>query len=219
MPKGQAHVDEDAEMTAVKICGMRSTGDLDRCRRADFLGFVVLAQSPRNLDLRTARELMSSCDNVKVAVTTETDRPSLERMIALLEPDILQLHVPLNEELLRFASGLGMKVWGMKHATPGTTVEKDCLRHCQALVLDTPGERAGGNGTVHDWSVSRGVRESVRPFPVVLAGGLCPENAAEAVRKVAPFAVDVSSGVESGAAKDQDKVNAFIDVIREVDRP
>jgi phosphoribosylanthranilate isomerase len=205
-------------MTAVKICGMRSPGDLDRCRRADFLGFVVSTRSPRNLDLGTARELMSSCDNVKVAVTTETDRPSLERMVLRLEPDIIQLHVPLNEELLRFASGLGTKVWGMKHAVPGTTVEKDCLRHCQALVLDTPGERAGGNGTVHDWDLSREVRESVRPFPVVLAGGLRPENAAEAVRKVAPFAVDVSSGVESGAAKDQDKVNAFIDVIREVDR-
>ena len=205
-------------MTAVKICGMRSARDLESCRRADLLGFVVSARSPRNLDLNVARTLMSSCDNLRAVVTTETDRTALKGLVSFLEPDVLQLHVPLDEGLLEFASGLGTKVWGMMPVASGAVIRRRLLEHCNALVLDTPGERAGGNGKVHDWSVSRELRDSVHPFPVVLAGGLRPENVADAIRNVTPYAVDVSSGVESGMVKDPEKVSRFIEAVKKVER-
>jgi len=204
-------------MTAIKICGIRGMNDLEKCRKADYLGFVVRSDSPRALDLGRAYDLMSVCDNLKVAVTTETDIEIIRRMVRYLEPDVLQLHVPLDHELLRKVSSLGVSVWGMVTMHPEAAADRTCTSYCKAMVLDSPGKRLGGNGTVHDWELSRRVRDSLYPFPVVLAGGLRAENVGEAMKAVAPFAVDVSSGVEGGHGKDPEKVDRLIEAVKRAD--
>jgi phosphoribosylanthranilate isomerase len=79
-----------------------------------------------------------------------------------------------------------------------------------AILLDTASPNKGGSGLTHDWSVSREVATAIKT-PVVLAGGLRPENVAEAVRAVRPYAVDVASGVESaGHVKDRTLIGSFI---------
>ncbi|MCG7844032.1 MAG: hypothetical protein MIO90_01210, partial [Methanomassiliicoccales archaeon] len=98
------------------------------------------------------------------------------------------------------------------------SADLECMAFCQALVLDSPGKRPGGNGTVHDWELSRRVRKDVSPFPVVLAGGLRAENVGEAISTVAPFAVDASSGVEGCCGKDLEKVERLLEAIKRADR-
>lgn len=204
-------------MTAVKICGMRCPADLECCAKADYLGFVVLAESPRALELGSARGLMSSCDNIRVAVTTERSPRELKKLVRYLEPDVLQLHSPLDLELLIGVADLGVPIWGMLPVRPVMTVERDDIERCQALVLDSPGDRDGGNGLTHDWDRSRRIREDIAPFPVVLAGGLGPENVVRAVNTVRPFAVDISSGVEGNCGKDPEKVGRLLEAIKRVD--
>lgn len=83
---------------------------------------------------------------------------------------------------------------------------------CDALLLDSrTHDRLGGTGETHDWDVSREIVEAMHPLPVYLAGGLRPENVAEAIRRVHPAGIDVNSGVEDGrGAKDVGRLRAFI---------
>jgi phosphoribosylanthranilate isomerase len=203
-------------MTKLKLCGMRTLEDLEVCREADYLGFVVLSDSPRNLEIAQAKDLMSVCDSLRVAVTSERRPEVLARAVRALEPDILQLHSPLDRGLLLRMADAGVPLWGMQTIRPGTEADRSSLPCLQALVLDSPGPRAGGNGTVHDWSLSRAVREAVVPLPVVLAGGLTAENVLQAIAAVGPYAVDISSGAEERDRKDPLKVDAIIEKVRGV---
>lgn len=201
-------------MTKLKICGMRTPEDLDVCRKADYLGFVVLSDSPRCLKVDRARELMPMCDVRKVAVTTERRPEALEDMVRRLEPDVLQLHTPLDRELLSKTADLGVPLWGMLPVRRDAEVDLPALSYLEALVLDSPGPRAGGNGTTHDWSLSRNLRQKVEPLPVVLAGGLDAGNVQRAIETVGPFAVDISSGAEENGRKDFRKVKMIMEAIR-----
>jgi phosphoribosylanthranilate isomerase len=100
----------------------------------------------------------------------------------------------------------------------GTSAEEiiAALRPGAVPLLDTHVEGAlGGTGRLFDWSVAA---EVAQRFPIVLAGGLTPENVGEAVRRVRPWAVDVSSGVETEGVKDAEKICAFIAAVREAGR-
>jgi phosphoribosylanthranilate isomerase len=95
--------------------------------------------------------------------------------------------------------------------------------HVDALLLDSgnqtlPVKELGGTGRRHDWRLSRRIREAV-PVPVFLAGGLGPDNVAEAVAAVGPFALDVCSGVRTAGALDEDKLARFVAAIAAVGRP
>lgn len=201
-------------MTKLKICGMRTLDDLEACRKADYLGFVVLSDSPRCLEVDQARELMSVCDARKVAVTTERRPELLEEMVRTLEPDVLQLHSPVDRELLSKMADMGVPLWGMLPMRRGTELDLPSLTHLEALVLDSPGPRAGGNGRTHEWSLSRKVREKVEPLPVVLAGGLEAGNARLAIKTVGPFAIDISSGAEENGRKSFRKVTMIRESMR-----
>ena len=203
-------------MTELKICGMRSVEDLEACRGADYLGFVVVSDSPRNLGIERARDLMSVCGGRRVAVTTERRPEVLESMVRTLEPDILQLHSALDRGLLSEMAGMGIPLWGMLPVHSGTEVDSLALPLLSALVLDSPGPRAGGNGRTHDWSLSRGIRDSVAPLPVVLAGGLNERNVRSAVEAVKPSVVDVSSGAEGIGGKDPRKIAMIMEAMRGV---
>jgi phosphoribosylanthranilate isomerase len=95
---------------------------------------------------------------------------------------------------------------------------EEAAPHVDAILLDSgdaalPTKRLGGTGRTHDWAISRRIRERVA-VPVFLAGGLTPENVADAARQVAPFAVDVCTGVRTGGRLDLGKLRAFVDAVR-----
>ncbi len=204
-------------MTKLKLCGIRTIADLEVCRNADYLGFVVLSDSPRNLEVRRAKELMSVCEGKRVAVTTERREDALADLVRALDPDVLQLHSPLDRGLLSRIAVLGVPIWGMLPVSPDVDVDLSALPFLQALVLDSPGPRAGGSGRTHDWTLSRFVRDRTEGVPVVLAGGLNAENVQEAIRAVRPYAVDISSGAEGSGGKDPFKVTMIIEAMRGAD--
>jgi phosphoribosylanthranilate isomerase len=135
-------------------------------------------------------------------------------MARALEPDVLQLHSPLDREVLESVRDLGVHLWGMLPVCPGVKVDREALTSVQALVLDSPGPRAGGSGQVHDWELSRRLCQEIAPLPAVLAGGLRPENVRQAMSVVRPFAVDVSSGVEGTGGKDPLRVREMLSKVR-----
>ncbi len=200
-------------MTAIKVCGMRHPDDIEACREADYLGFVVSSVSHRNLGAERARELMSLCDNTKVMVTTETNGKSLEAMVSRLEPDVLQLHSAPDLDLMERMSAC-VETWAVLGVREGACIGAEMLGGCSALLLDSPGRQGGGTGRVHDWSISRRIRDALHPFPVILAGGLMADNLENAISVVRPYGVDMSSSLEAAGGKDPGMVREAIDRIR-----
>ena len=197
--------------TKVKICGL--TNERDACFAADcgadYAGFVLYEKSPRHVPpIRLAaltRALPATTVKVGVFVNASSEfvRDALENGGL----DIAQLH---GDESAEFAEMLGTdRVWKAFGLTCEVDVERACAFPAAAVLVDavTVSER-GGTGRRADWVLAAAL--AVRR-PTVLAGGLRPENVAEAIDTVHPFAVDVSSGVEaSKGQKDLERVRQFI---------
>jgi phosphoribosylanthranilate isomerase len=83
------------------------------------------------------------------------------------------------------------------------------------ILLDTPATQWGGTGVTHDWELARSIAQEI---PILLAGGLTPENVAEAIQQVSPWGIDVSSGVETHKHKDSNKIRAFIENVRKTSK-
>ncbi len=210
----------------VKICGNQSIHDVQVSRGADAQGFIVgVPSSPRDLDPCWAKWLIRSVKlfNVSALVTTASDPEPLAEIVEETEPDVLQIHKELSlTELraIRRAISLPVRICSLL-AVDGPP--NDLIRRAMALaqppldalVLDTRiNGRSGGTGVPHDWQISREVRRAIEPFPVILAGGLTPENVRQAIEIVEPYAVDVSSGVERDDRKCPEKVGAFLREVR-----
>ena len=210
----------------VKICGITSNEDLVTAVEAgaDAVGFVVnVPSSPRNLTLGEAERLMKNTPVfVKNVVVTVPKRLSeLIEIYERLKPDILQVHghnlsgSVIREKLAntRLIRAIQVK---SNHAV-GEAVK--AANTFDAILVDSfVADKFGGTGKVHDWELSKRVRQKVHPKPLILAGGLNPENVQDAVRVVKPYAVDVSSGVESQLGiKDSKKVFEFIKNAKEVE--
>ncbi len=209
----------------VKICGITSQRDLLAAVEAgaDAVGFVVDApQSPRNLPLNKAKRLIKATPVfVKtVAVTVPKNLSRLEEICEKLNPDVIQVHgiTHMHREIReRLPDTCLIGAIQMKSSLnfDGILKVADIF---DAVLLDayTP-NGYGGTGKVHDWKLSRRIRDAVYPKPLILAGGLKPENVKEAISMVKPYAVDVSSGVESRpGVKDHEKVFQFVKNAKEV---
>jgi phosphoribosylanthranilate isomerase len=200
-------------MTLVKICGLRSESELEAASCADFLGFVVEADSKRRLQPDRAKELMALTCNRTVMVTTCRDIDRLLQLAGALEPNVVQLNTVLSKtEMDRLRKELGSDLWALFPLQDPLDLELLSRMGdlCDRIVLDTPSERGGGTGKVHDWRLSRGIRDKAAPQGCVLAGGLSPSNVVEAIRTVAPEVVDVSSGVERGGWKSAEEIERFV---------
>lgn len=208
----------------VKICGLRSLQDVEACRGADALGFIVATPlSRRNIDLSLAVRLMAAAapGPWRVAVTTATEPERLALIAAKLRPDALQVHRELSVRAwkkVRAAVPAGVKLYGLLGISDSVD-ESTLVRRARelmaapldALVLDTKlGERSGGTGATHDWGKSRAVCAAIRPFPMILAGGLAPKNVREAIEAVKPVWIDVATGVEEGGRKSPSKVKELL---------
>ena len=203
-----------------KVCGLTREEDLAVAVAvgADAVGFIVgVPSSPRNLTFKRAKRLLSQVPVFvdSVVVTAPKSIKWLLEVCEKLNPSAIQIH---GKEQLDFSeihekisdTRLIKTVYVTKNALSEKTIEE--LKMFDAVLLDSYSKgQYGGTGKVHDWSLSRQIREAVAPIPVILAGGLKPENVKEAILAVEPYAVDVASGVEvSPGIKDHEKVRAFV---------
>jgi phosphoribosylanthranilate isomerase len=204
----------------VKICGITSPKDLLTAVEAgaDAVGFIVdVPQSPRDLSIDEAGKLIEATPIFvdTVVVTVPTDVSHLEKICEESKADIIQVHGSshlyreIRERLPDACLICGVQA---RSKVTTDTIIQAAANLFNAVLIDShvPG-KYGGTGTTHDWELSRRIRELIHPKPLILAGGLRPENVSEAIRMVKPFAVDVSTGVESRpGVKDRKKVFEFI---------
>jgi phosphoribosylanthranilate isomerase len=200
----------------VKICGLTRDEDLQAAitAGADAVGFVFTA-SPRHISIDTAIRLVSYVPEgvLRVGLFLDQDRSEIDRVVTSVPLDVLQFHGSETEQECSVFGLPWLKAVAMENAGSAKQAERDYPR-AMGLLLDShsTGKR-GGSGKVFDWSLSRPVSK-----PVWLAGGLSADNVAEAIRTVRPFAVDVSSGVESTPGiKNASRIAAFIKAVREVE--
>jgi phosphoribosylanthranilate isomerase len=210
----------------VKICGITSNEDLATAIEAGAyaVGFIVnVPSSSRNITIENAEKLMKNTPvfvkNVLVTVPKRLDE--LVETYERLRPDVLQIHGHnLSDSVIRekLANTLLIRAIQVKSDYAVDEAVK-AANTFDAVLVDSfvPG-KLGGTGEVHDWELSKRVKEKVHPKPLILAGGLNPENVQDAVRVVKPYAVDVSSGVETQPGiKDSKKVFEFIKNAKEVE--
>ncbi|MEM1585987.1 MAG: phosphoribosylanthranilate isomerase [Candidatus Bathyarchaeia archaeon] len=207
----------------VKICGITRVEDLyaSVSAGADLIGFIVdVPSSPRNLTIKEAKYLIRSTPPsvMKVVVTVFKDVKRLLEIYEGLKPDLIQVHaIPRESEQVR---EVARRVPIIKAVNvPKTPPLEEILWGIdvfRAILVDSHVHgKYGGTGVTHDWGISRRIRYLIYPRPLILAGGLKPENVCEAILTVKPSAVDVSSGVESKpGVKDEQKIISFIREVR-----
>jgi phosphoribosylanthranilate isomerase len=203
----------------VKICGITNETDLADATDAgaNAVGFIVgVESSPRNLSAERARSLLAKVPPFvsSVVVTKESNPQNLKRLSITLRSDFIQVYCEIRE-IEGILKELGEYVATILGVDGQKCSAEDLLNmsgYCEAVLVDTLSDmKCGGTGRTHDWNASKRLRQAVSPKPVILAGGLNPENVAEAVRVVEPYAVDVASGVEhSPGKKDRAKIVQFI---------
>lgn len=206
--------------TRIKICGITREDDLATAvaAGADALGFVFYAPSPRHLTPQRAAQLVSRVPAfvTKTGLFVNESAAVVAEVMARVPLDLLQFH---GDEDAAYCAQFGRPWIKAARVKPGL----DLLEYTSAfaaapgvagLLLDAHVDGYGGGGKTFDWSL---IPPSL-PLPVILSGGLHPGNIAEAVRAVRPWAVDVSSGVESARGiKDAQKITEFIAGVRDAD--
>ncbi|SPE62888.1 N-(5'-phosphoribosyl)anthranilate isomerase [Verrucomicrobia bacterium] len=195
----------------VKICGITNLPDgLSAAQAgADALGFVFWDQSPRSVSVETAAAIIHElpAQIVKVGVFVDAPEEEVFRAAGQCGLNVLQFHGSEPPEYCGQFGLMSMKAFRIQDAASLNALPE---YHTDAWLLDAcaPG-KPGGTGESFNWDLAVQAKKWNRP--IFLAGGLTPENVAEAVRKVQPYAVDVSSGVERAPGKkDHDKVKAFV---------
>lgn len=210
-------------MTRVKVCGIMSESELSLAisEGADAVGFVVeIDESRHSISAGEAADLIRLVPvyTKSVAVIAPQDVNEAVKLAARTKADVLQVHGTLRpKDLAELRSRVHQKLIAAVAAGAAGTGSKDALRMAMvadAILLDTMvNGKLGGTGAVHDWDHSAEIVRSLK-VPVILAGGLNPGNVAKAIRKVGPYAVDVSSGLETGGKKDPELIRSFIREVR-----
>lgn len=204
--------------TRVKICGLTRQDDLDAAvgAGADAIGLVFHPASPRAVTLDQAARLCARLPPFVAAVGLFVDatEPEIRGILDRVPLDLLQFH---GEEPPGLCAGFGRRWIKAIRMRPGLDLAAQArtYRGAAGLLLDAfDPVLAGGTGRTFDW----GRVPDDMDLPIVLAGGLRPDNVAEAIRRVRPFAVDVSGGVESAkGVKDAAKILAFMQGVRDGD--
>ena len=202
--------------TRVKICGITSSEDALAAiaAGADALGFVFYAKSPRALLPEQAAAIIRSLPPfvTTVGLFVNADRATIKETVATCGLDVIQLHGDESPQDCCFSGCRVIKALRIKDSA---SLERAADYEVSGLLLDAWSDRVyGGSGEVFDWQL---LKNFASHHPVILAGGLIPENVAEAIRQVRPYAVDVSSGVEMAPGrKDKIKMAEFIRQVRSV---
>lgn len=205
-------------MTRIKICGITREQDALAAASsgANMLGLVFYDKSPRHVTVQQAAQMVEIIPphvNI-VGLFVNADASAVREVLQHVPLGILQFH---GEETPEFCAQFDLPYWKAIRVKAGVDLLQCALRYkgAQALLLDAYVEGThGGTGASFDWKlIPRDL-----PLPVVLSGGLHAGNVAEAIKQVRPYAVDVSSGVESAKGiKDAAKIAAFIKEVNRTD--
>ena len=209
-------------MTRVKICGIREEVHALAAAEAgaDFIG-LVFAPSPRQITPAQAKKIASTLkrsDSATEVVGVFVNMPAsmVNKIADFCHLDWVQLS---GDESWEYCRELAKPIIKAVRADKLKQIAADLAagekilynrKHLYLIDTLTKG-KYGGTGKTFDWSLAREVAEQ---FPVIIAGGLTPENVAQAIKVAAPWGVDVSSGVETGGTKDIAKIRAFIEAVR-----
>lgn len=198
-------------MTKIKICGLFRLCDAEYVNEAmpDYAGFVFFEKSHRNVTMQQAAQLRKSIHPSIPAVGVFVNAPQ-EQIISLCREgviQIVQLHGGESEEYIGRLKALipGVSVWQAFRVRTPDDLAAAQQSTADLILLDN----GYGTGETFDWSLISGM---TRPF--LLAGGLTPQNIPQAIARFAPYAVDISSGVETEKQKDRDKILAAVAVVR-----
>ena len=204
--------------TRIKICGLKKVEHVHAVVRAgaDAIGLNFYAPSVRSIDLATAKALRAhipafvSC----VALFVNPSVADVQNVLENLQPDVLQFH---GDEPADFCGQFGrpyLKAAPIEVASDLVNLQQK-YANAAAWLVDTPSAGFGGSGKVFDWSL---ISTNDNAGRLVLSGGLSAANVREAIARVRPYAVDVSSGVESAkGVKDSAKIEAFCKAVRDAD--
>lgn len=197
-------------MTRIKLCGLMDASDIECANTLmpDYIGFVFYSKSRRYVEKEAAAELKKNLkDGIKAVGVFVDEKP--ETAAGYAEEgviDIIQLHGHEDsayiEEIRKLTDKPVIQAFRIDSADSLKAVVKSTADH---ILLDS----GAGTGETFDWSL---LKMTDRPY--FLAGGLTPENVREAVRSLDPFAVDVSSGIETDGKKDHEKMKAFTEAVR-----
>ena len=212
--------------TRVKICGLTRPQDIMAAARAgaDAVGFVFYPQSSRLLGLEQARSLRAAVPAFVAGVALFVNAPSQEvqAVIDQVRPGLLQFH---GDESPEYCASFGHPYMrAFRLGAPGLDTPPAVLSAVRqhgaaaAWLFDSYSQGYGGSGKTFDLSLLDAVRHAPDCRPVVLAGGLNAETVAASIRELHPYAVDVSSGVESAPGiKSEEKIEAFMRAVAQGD--
>lgn len=203
----------------VKICGLREEAHVAAAVEAGarYVGFVFFAKSPRNVTVEVAARLAATVPPgvAKVALVVDATDTALDSIVAAVPLDMLQLHGQESpERVAGIRARYGLPVMKAVGIAGPEDVEKIALygKVADQILVDAKAPKGaavpGGNGLAFDWTL---IARKYWPCPWMLAGGLTPENVAEAIRLTGAQQVDVSSGVEiAPGVKDAALIRAFV---------
>ena len=207
-----------SEPLCIKICGIRTPAILEAsiAAGADMVGFMHFLRSPRHLELDPIGELISLArGRVETCVVLVNPDNTLVAQVAALGPDWIQLQgpeTPHRVEAIRDEAGIAI-LKACPIGGPEDVAAVAGFTDCADLILldakpPKTADRPGGLGVAFDWALLKALDPEL---PFMLSGGLTPETVAAAVKRVRPWGVDVSSGVETApGAKDAKLIAAFI---------
>ncbi len=198
-------------MTKIKMCGLSRIEDIEAANaiKPDYIGFVFAEISKRRVSALEASKLKSKLDpDIKaVGVFLDDKLDFVASMLNLGIVDVVQLHGSEDEEYIervrQITSKPIIKAFIIRSKEDVERAEKSTADY---ILLDG----GKGEGKVFDWSLLKDIKR-----PYFLAGGLNPVNASDAVKALKPYAVDVSTGIETDGVKDREKMTAFANAVRE----
>lgn len=201
--------------TKIKICGLTNPEEVRYLaeNRVDFAGTVLFfPKSKRNVTLSRAKEILAALpDCIKSVAVVVSPTPEQVEALAGLGYDLIQIHGELSKEVLE---GCSLPILRAVQVRDGVIPTLEDHPGIVSYVIDAA---VPGSGKNFDWSALQSLNCKK---PYLLAGGLCPENAAQAIAGLHPFGVDVSSGVEypDRPGKDPDRIRRFVAAVREADQ-
>ena len=197
-------------MSKIKLCGLSRKCDIEwaNALKPEYIGFVFWSKSKRNVPPEKAKELKDLLSPDIKAVGVFVDEP-IENVAELLNDniiDIAQLHGGEDEEYIKKLRALSdkpiIKAFLLKSEIDAERAEKSTADY---ILVDS----GTGTGKSFDWELLKNISR-----PYFLAGGLCCENISQAITALDPYAVDVSSGIETNGCKDKNKMAAFVAAVR-----
>ena len=198
-------------MTGIKICGLFREEDIDSANavQPDYIGFILLfPKSHRNISVETAARLKAQLHSGirAVGVFVNQSEDTVAESAKTIGLDVIQLHGNEDDRYIEsIRRRTGLPIWKAFRVKSREDLAAAEASTADLVLLDG----GSGGGEVFDWGLTQGIR---RPF--ILAGGLTPENIPEAVRRLSPVLIDLSSGGETDRIKDREQMRAAVEAVR-----